>query len=234
MKMTPYILAAGIVTFACGAAHAGTVTAMLESVSPRQAVKIYFPGGNATVYAGKLNWERSQSNPGTHSMDVLNPEFSSYCIDVYQSVAVNQSYTFDVIDDELGFPMDLARAEKLAKLWGGYADEATTNDNAAAFQLAVWNIVYDNDASVSAGTFKTTTAGNFVATADSWLSALETYEGPIANLAALTSRTAQDQLVEMPLPPNVPVPLPAAGWAGLAMLAGLAGTRKLRRAVRGH
>jgi hypothetical protein len=103
----------------------------------------------------------------------------------------------------------------------------TSNTNAAAFQLGIWELVYDSNTSagvsLSSGKFKA--SGAVATTASSWLTGLSS--GPTNSFATnfgdkqlvgLVSATHQDQIAMI----NAPVPAPAGlllGGIGLGILA---------------
>ena len=131
---------------------------------------------------------------------------------------------------------------------GGSVGTHNVNQVAAAFQLAIWEIEYDGgnggETFTPGGNVNYFAGGNFSATANnsdgsgamdlanSWLNNFSPANG-VTSLA-LVSTSAQDQLVFQPgggegPPPSVP--LPAAFPAGIALMGGLFGARKLRRAA---
>jgi hypothetical protein len=93
----------------------------------------------------------------------------------------------------------------------------------AAFQTAVWDIVYDAEFSLSVGNFRAT--GWATALAQSWLTDVKNnqtaYIAP--NLVALTNPEGQDQIAAV-------TPLPSAAVGGLVVLAGTGLARGRRRA----
>ncbi len=118
---------------------------------------------------------------------------------------------------EHGTPMGLTKADAVRELWGRFFNPAwATGGDAAkaeAFGAAIWEIVYETDA-----TWDVTTGAGFKATnldaaqANLWLSQLNG-QGPMANnLVATSSAERQDYVVQIPEP--VSLILLAAG-AGL-------------------
>jgi hypothetical protein len=91
-------------------------------------------------------------------------------------------------------------------------------------QLAIWNIVYDDDWTVSSGDFYVSSVSIPAAQtlADQWLADVRDNWLGEAHLTAISSERYQDQVV-------VGMPVPAALWGGLALMAGLA-ARRIRRA----
>lgn len=157
--------------------------------------------------------------------------FQTVCIELDQYVA---STVYDVIAVEDGpkpgslltaGPMGVAKADMLSKLWAAYWGTAHDNSgNAAAFQVAVWEIVYDGDTDLSSGDFRQNYGVGplpaFVTTAQGWLNSLPGLLDE-TELVALSNRRFQDQIVSV-------VPLTPAAWGGLALLAGL-GIFRLRK-----
>ncbi|MCC7407314.1 MAG: hypothetical protein IT442_04535 [Phycisphaeraceae bacterium] len=157
--------------------------------------------------------------------------FQTVCIELDQYVA---STVYDVIAVEDGpkpgslltaGPMGVAKADMLSKLWAAYWDVAQANSaNAAAFQVSVWEIVYDGDTDLASGDFRHNYGGGplpaFVSTAQTWLDALPGLLDE-TELVALSNQRFQDQLTSV-------VPLTPAAWGGLALLAGL-GIARLRK-----
>lgn len=223
------LLAAAAVS---SSASAATVIADVLSVNPGSSLTYILDGGpEATTLAGVFNWNRSG---GTFGPDIGDP-FKSFCIELTQTVQPGINVTFDVIPLENGpLPgsgssgglagMGVAKAGNLKKLWAEYYDDALlSNNNAAAFQTAVWEIVYDPSLDLASGNFqaKQSSPGVFsdshVATSVAWLGSLAGLTLQ-ADLAALSNLDWQDQVVV--------VPEPTLG--GLLMLSALAGYRRRR------
>lgn len=216
---------------------------------------------SGSVFAGGIEWSRiggssTQSffdyNFTTGDGTLSLSKFTSYCIDIVEDVYVPYGpYRYDVKDPtqaplKAGYAYDLItplKAQLLAALWGEHIQDSFTMTSAggqAAFQAAVWNIVFDNDYTVtysSTAHFSMTDSPDIASLANQWLGdakfAVDNNVGPRAKLLALTSPTvdgdggvsnsAQDQLVA--------VPLPASVQAG-GVLIGLLGLGKLFRTVR--
>ena len=123
------------------------------------------------------------------------------------------------------------------------------NQTAAAFQLAIWEIEYDGGSGTGKDTYTSGGSTNFltaglvkasgtgteatgaVTLANSWLNHF-TAATSVTSLA-LVSYGAQDQLIFNPstttTTTQTAVPVPAAFPAGVALLTGMFGARKLRR-----
>jgi hypothetical protein len=245
------LAAVGLVSVA-GVAGADTVTGTLNNVSPARIVGINYNGSSlGQAYAGVMNWQ----GVGTNGHD-LNGSFTSFCIDLTQDVYLNQSYTYTVAgiaDAPNPLPptapvgatgMGLSSAQRIEKLYAlEYDNIGTDNDRGAAFQLAIWEMLFDTGPTldVTTGLFNTTGASaNVITLANQFVSAAIAPGAMTFHhaLLALTSPTTQDQIVlglenvfeEPPFqPPNTLVPTPAAAFGAIPLLAGMAFFRRAKR-----
>jgi hypothetical protein len=227
---------------------AGAATLYLNGVSPSATETVTFPGLSATTtpYVGPLNWTFNRSASDNALLDTLVPgtSLTTYCIEGTQDVYLGQNTTFSsILTDVIGAPqdnvgsvyaMDAAKAAVLSKLWDAhYSQSLTSGHTAAAFQLAVWEIVNDGGITpdFDGGNFKAVGSDNpssEASLAKTWLTTLndvtptEHYQ-----LYALIDARLQDQVFG--IDPPLPVPLPAALPVGLAALAGMGIVRHIRR-----
>jgi hypothetical protein len=235
------------------AQSASAASLYLSSVSPNASMTVTFPGLSAqtTPYVGQINWTFDRSDLANNAgLDAILPgnTVSTFCIEGTQDVYINQTSTFANIfsnialapQDNVGslFEMGSGKATALNQFWDAYYGQASLNNvNAAAFQLGIWEILYD-------GSSTDLTSGNFIAapTADAdsinafneagiWLSNYTTVVPAVHyDLYALSDCNLQDQLFGVVDPPSggSPTPLPAALPAGLALIGALGLGRKLR------
>ncbi|MBI3466181.1 MAG: hypothetical protein HY000_24470 [Planctomycetes bacterium] len=202
--------------------------------------------GTHATSAGLLNWTIL---PGG---DLAAGTLQSYCIDIFQDIDFGQTvsdYSISQLESSPvyapgGF-MTADRANSLRELvtdvtaLHGSPFSFSSSILAAGFQLAVWEIVFEDDLtqplggtlSLSNGDFKVTSGSSAAVSQANAFLALLNGSSSSANVLALTSPTAQD--VAVLLPTTVPwtgaVPEPASllSWSVLGLI-GL-GWRRLRR-----
>jgi hypothetical protein len=117
----------------------------------------------------------------------------------------------------------------ISELWGRYVSQVTNDTNAAAFQVALWELAYDTTAvmsppnltSLSNGAFVLTSAGTVRTTAQGWLNSLNG-TGPMAQGLLVLQDTGprtnkQDLLTQGQVPEPGMLGLLAAGLAGLGL-----------------
>jgi hypothetical protein len=114
-----------------------------------------------------------------------------------------------------------------AQIGSGAAGRALSS----AFQLAIWEAVFDDDWDVNDTTGRfwavsDTASGSAISQAQSWLAAAESYGGPdLWRLTFYTSPTNQDVVTA------TPIPLPAGVWMMLMALGGIGLAARKRRAA---
>lgn len=242
------LVAVGSVSLA-GVARADTVTATLDGVSPARIVGLsYNDQWLGYAFAGALNWHGEATNG-----QGLDGRFTTFCIDLTQDVYLGGTYTFDVADPNLApnpLPptapvgatgMGATNRQRLESLYAlEYERIGTNDDRGAAFQLAIWEMLFDTGTShdVSTGQFAVSGASTDVINLANQFVTDATAPGALTfgnQLVALTNATAQDQLfVGPPLapehgPPLAAVPTPAAAIGALPLLGGLALFKRRRR-----
>jgi hypothetical protein len=259
--MSRFSLVAAVLATALPAlASAATVDATLNGVGLNQVVSVKYNGNDHLVYAGALNWS-SQNSP-------FGSTFSTFCIEFVQDVDFNQTYSYTTLSDiglapypyvaptgngatgmesVLGLGTTRNKETLLRQLWGEFY--ASTKDGlaagsyndsieTAAFQVAIWKILYEcsqnavDQTSLNSGIFKLNNGGLVGSKATEYLDWLIAH--PTADLAngltALSNPTAQDQILftGLPSPISSPVPLPTTAAMGASVL----GVMTLKRARR--
>jgi hypothetical protein len=231
-----------------GWARADSVTVTLDNVSPSRIVGVTYNNQSlGSVYAGALNWHGQAGN--VHD---LTGSFSTFCIDLTQDVYLGSTYTYVVADPSLapdplpptespGSPgLGAASLQRIENLYAlQYDGIGSDNDRGAAFQIAIWEMLFDTGAThdVTAGQFAVTGASaNVVTLANQFVSDALTPDALSFHneLLALTSRTAQDQLfvgaaIPQGGPPLAAVPTPAAAIGATPLLGALAFFKRRRR-----
>ncbi len=175
---------------------------------------ILLPGPTVTTFCAELSeYIYVNGSSQTHSnVEILNGSGSQYTI-------------------AGGVQFTMQRTLRLEKLWGLGASLATATD-AAAFQLAQWNILFDTDLSMGSGAFKTT--GGSIgsaeeAAADNLLNGLDG-KTTLATVYLLSGAGIQDQITGSTDPGGPPpgtTPEPFTMSLGLAS-AGLFIRRRLK------
>ena len=208
----------------CGGAQAGTITGKF-TYDLKSTVDITASGGiyNGNVNTVAFHWKRTDhSGAGVDSSVPIT--FDTYCVDLKQSVSASQSYTFNVIPlANAGYSQ--TKMDLLRTLWTLNKPAVNTSTVAAAFQVAIWEIIYDTNNNVTTGTFKLNSPTSVRNVATNMLNTAVAMRGkaPMANLVVLRSDCAQDQLCE--LPPSIPTP----GTATLAAAGVLMAVRRKRK-----
>ena len=225
-------LAGGVgLAMTAATASAGSIDMRFSAVDG-VVVKIQHESTAITAWAGEMHWDADPAL-ATGAGASFGSSVDSFCIELTQH-AVTSWNTYQIGDVSAsptpgstlsGGPagMGATKAGQLGQLWGGYHADALTSDvKRAAFQLAVWEIVYDDGLDLGSGGFKVLNYDANSAAAKTrarqYLAGLSGYTGPSAGLAALRSDSLQDQLVA--------VPTPTAALGGLVLLGGMAVTRR--------
>jgi hypothetical protein len=209
----------GLAALAGSAQAVDTVRARFDSIAPGVLLEYSIDTGGSFQhsFAGQFNWTRDNVMPGTYAG--LQGQFATFCIEITQRVDFNNTYDFfvdTVSSSPIGAPMGAAKAGQLAELFGRFFGGLSSNDQYAAFQIAIWEITTDNATDVTSGLFQIRNNAVVSGLANSFLAALNG-QGPTMNLLALQSRTAQDQIF-----------VPAPGALALAGLGGLLAARRKR------
>ena len=215
--------------------RAGFVQATFSNVNPGEVVTITSQKyGTESGWAGVYNFTNATSDIG------LSGNLKTFCIDISQNINSGNTVKFDVTNlaDAPVQPADQMgqkRANLIGELWyQNYASIGTNNSNAAAFQIAIWEIINETTidqngdfvlyvSGVNKGTFNVQGNAETLKTANMWLSALDlTGNGTkTPGLIAMTSGGSsgyQDYVVQGPVATPVPSSLVLGMTGTLALL----------------
>lgn len=206
-KIAPYLTAALVVLGAASQAHADDVK-FTGFAHGSQSVTYTLGGGpNTNVSAGGFT-------------TILNggPSFTSYCIDLAETINFGTLYQNYI---PVGSGHVFANSDAYADLGRLYAVAGPILDavHEAAFQIAVWEITYETDATYGLGsgvaTFNGTAAANGFAAG--WLASLGSAgNGPAVGVL---DRQGSQDVIYAPVPEPSTVMLMLAGFVGMATVA---------------
>lgn len=222
MTLTAAALALGTLGL-CSTADGDIIEARFDTVSSGQAVSFSSNAGHkySSAMAGGYTWTRTG---GDYAGEGAAGQFVTFCIEVAQHISYNKTYSFTLREPEdsprPGVGMGTEKADLLAELFGRYFGSLSTTTDYTAFQTAVWEVTHDDDRSLAAGNFRVKDTGSFFSLSQSWLDTLDG-SGPMADLAVMSSNSAQDQVFLVPGPGSL---------AGLTLLLVGAGGRRRRTA----
>lgn len=246
--------AAGIVLALLASPATADVIGTLQGVNPGLTGYLSgtaLSGGAAHVWAGQLDWGNVSGlkNPSQTT-------FWTYCIQINNDIGIGGTYRWaltdlaNTLDVDMNPSLKVQKATALQQLFGYVKAQAATgtpvagglplgNAQAAALQVAVWEIVYSptdpyTSSLTPASSYLSFTAdsqnSSVQTVASSYLTNFKSYGGALT-LDGLTSVGAgQNQAITECQSGPVPVPLPATCGAVIAML----GVGGLFRRLRGR
>lgn len=142
------------------------------------------------------------SSPSTGGISMLNltaggGSFAAWCVDIYSWLNTSSSGASYTLTSGASFyagsPDTVTALERLASQ---HLASISTVAASGAFQLAVWEIVYENSGiyDLSAGNFQVVSPDYPIETANSWLAALGN-SAPTMTLSVWASSSSQDLAV---------------------------------------
>jgi hypothetical protein len=190
---------------------------------------------------GRINWTIQSNSKYNGSLGAVGSPLSTFCIDITHNVTTGGKFTYN-IDPPLGADTQVinggltqSQVDHLRELYGKYYfDAGTTNVKAAAFQLAIWDIVYNDTLIQNNGTLSGTPAFTFSynssdtgfsnANAGALPGQITTYltdlaSDPKAELLVLDSTSGNQNQLGLAAPEPSSLMLAGIGAAGLIGLA---------------
>ncbi|MBU2991601.1 VPLPA-CTERM sorting domain-containing protein [Octadecabacter sp. 1_MG-2023] len=161
--------------------------------------------------------------------------FVVFCLDILGVIYSNVTYDYTTTAAPFSNSQSPLNMTGLQNLFDtGYSNALASSTTSAAFQVALWNTVYDTDWDVNGGTFSQDDDGAVKDMANEFLAAANGYTGPSTwTLSFLEGentdpniRRSQNLVTAAPSP----VPLPATGLMLVAAIGGLAMTRRRKTA----
>jgi hypothetical protein len=209
-----------LVVFAAGIRPARAITVQEVSVSPAQVVNItttITPTGGGVPYQWTGN-----VYAGVNNLLVDQVAMQGFCIDPFHfSLPSSPGYSFIPLAGAPKGPGRLSNSDALLieRLWGTYYSANMSASIAAGLQLAIWDVVA---ASVPGSYYHLNGSNDYGASSFLAFVSNANYNGPVANLIALTG-PGQDYVVQ-----NVP----ETGATVLLLGLGCFGCVAIRRLVR--
>lgn len=168
MSASVAAVAATALLFGAQRAQAGSVTMLLDHTTG-QTANATFNGSPSSASPGPYYWK----NPTT----ALNANTAAFCVQLDQFVTLGNTYTYQTTSlANLPTIGSEAKANYITELFGRYFDPTWLNPSftgstaSLAFQLALWELVYDgptnlnvNDTTKTLGTFSDTSSGDAAA-----------------------------------------------------------------------
>lgn len=227
---------AGAVLFAPSLASASTITLTYQTPG-----NIFGSNGSAGVHLiSPRNVNASAGGfavKGNISGNSALETFTAWCLDITTAINLNVGYDVTTTPFDVA-PLTSARITNILALFntGLTGLDLTMGRNSAGFQLALWELVYENTGNpfnVSVGNFLATSSNaNAIIKANSLLAGLggvKTGNYGLTFLQAYHHRS-QNLVTGNPIPEVIqPVPVPAAGLLLFGALAGTGLLARLRR-----
>ena len=236
-KMSKLAMASALVSFFGASAAADQVTMTFNGMGASDSYGVAINGSRSWNDSAAVNYtspirtgERLWTNQ--YGADVV-----TYCIQLYESIAIGHTYVYDVESDLTTVPetppypgpMNATQAGLMGDLYARFIDPETghlrsdtdltnsfsANSAAAGFQLAVWEITHESvtdgtlasaksELSLGLGAFRADSpdegSGGHAASMIFSLLGNGGWENSDGKLFGLSSQTAQDQLMIVPLP----------------------------------
>ncbi len=152
-------------------AHASPISVTYDGfVAGSASGRIYGPdsGAERSVRAGQFQFQVDADPLGV----LWDDELQAFCIDVTQWLVTGQTVTYEFTPAAASGYLDADQLADIAWLYDNQAASLGTAQHDAAFQLALWELVYDGaqpSLLSGAGSFWSNSFGGAQAIAESWL-----------------------------------------------------------------
>jgi hypothetical protein len=151
------------VAASCSFAYAGSLTADFTIPLGTRGVEFTWTYNGTEVrdeVTALIQADRTD-NIGDAGVDSLAPSsFAAFCVEIGETIRVPKNHTYDDVVPLLGATtngggatgpvlFDATRTMNMEYLWGSFYSEVANKKDAAAFQMAVWEIAFDDDLRLS-------------------------------------------------------------------------------------
>ena len=203
----------GCIVLPAAAGPTGTITVnyLGSGAAPYRAVSLYadsdgvYPPYEIAYSSGIVaGYYKHDVSAATGSGDYIADPMLGFCIDLLQAPST-QSVTYNVVPlteapapTFTGTPITAAKADLLRELWGRHYSPTMTSYQAAQFQLAVWEIVFETSGvyNISNGSLRSYDYNH----GTNWFLNSLDGTGPLASLVALTHPQYQDMITQAVVP----------------------------------
>ncbi|WP_255552387.1 VPLPA-CTERM sorting domain-containing protein [Maritimibacter dapengensis] len=174
---------------------------------------------------------------GFNMSDVSTPstlgDFMAWCLDIgsYLSTSSTAGRPYTTTDAPFSNSFGVTKSRIQSVFDANFASVDTSDGKqAAAFQVALWNMVYDDDADAGSGTFAVTADSGVMSLANDYLAEAASFTGDKAyRLTFLESTPGRYEKKYQNLVTIAPVPIPAAGGLLIMALGGLGFASRRRK-----